>query len=127
MEETGFDYTGPLNQLSRRVKDGIDFTTFGAGVDEEFKPTLNAEHDFNRWIEPKQAMLYGGLHPGLKTTLEMPYMNKLDIAKAIRDKELALAGQYRTTDVGKYARQRARARHFARRWMNMSGVTLACT
>lgn len=89
LEETGYDYTGPLHQLSRRVKDGVDFTTFGASVDGEFKPTLNKEHDLARWIESKQAMSEGGLHPGLKTTLEMPYMNELDVAKAIRDKELA--------------------------------------
>ncbi len=88
LEETGLDYTGPLHQLSRRVKDGVDFTTFGATVEDEFKPALNKEHDLARWIEPKQAMSEGGLHPGLKTTLEMPYMNELDVAKAIRDKEL---------------------------------------
>ena len=94
LEETGFDYKGPLNQLSRRIKDGVDgktvdFTTFGGEVSGEFKPHLNAEHDMHKWAEPKQAMADGALHPGLKTTLEMPHMNELDIAKAIRDDELA--------------------------------------
>jgi NUDIX domain len=89
LEETGYDYQGPLNQLSRRVKDGVDFTTFGATIEDEFKPTLNKEHDLARWVSGEQAMKEGGLHPGLVTTLSMPMMHEMDIAKAVRDKELA--------------------------------------
>ncbi len=89
LEETGFDYQGPLHQLSRRVKDGVDFTTFGASVDDEFKPTLNKEHDLARWVPAEQAIQEGGLHPGLLTTLSIPSMHEMDVAKAVRDKELA--------------------------------------
>ncbi|MDE2107538.1 MAG: NUDIX hydrolase, partial [Patescibacteria group bacterium] len=44
-EETGREHTGEMNEWVRRIKDGVDFTTFIAPVEEQFEPTLNDEHD----------------------------------------------------------------------------------
>jgi hypothetical protein len=35
---------------TRRVKDGVDFTTFCMKVPERFEPTLNSEHDDWVWL-----------------------------------------------------------------------------
>ncbi len=50
-EEIG-EYPDGIRRLwMRRVKDGVDFTTFLQVVDEPFTPTLNDEHDAYEWID----------------------------------------------------------------------------
>ena len=87
-EETGYSHAGPVRALTRRVLDGVDFTTFTADVAEAFEPTLNDEHDLWQWITPEAAMSLGGLHPGLGIALLRPDMDELDISKAIMMGEL---------------------------------------
>lgn len=54
-EETGFRPEGML-QWTRRVRDGVDFTTFACRVPERFEPVLNAEHDAYEWIDMSDAV-----------------------------------------------------------------------
>jgi 8-oxo-dGTP pyrophosphatase MutT (NUDIX family) len=42
--------------ILRRIKDGIDATTFLARCGWEFAPELNHEHDRYTWIDPKAAL-----------------------------------------------------------------------
>ena len=90
-EETGFDFTGPLSQWTRRVKDGVDFTTF-IGKGEEFEPQLNEEHDLAKWITLDEALADPPgtviLHPGAAVALRRFGMDELEVAQAIRDGEL---------------------------------------
>jgi 8-oxo-dGTP pyrophosphatase MutT (NUDIX family) len=51
-EETGYRLGG-VEQLMRRIKDGVDFTTFVSVVDDEFRPRLNHEHDTYEWFDPQ--------------------------------------------------------------------------
>lgn len=51
-EETGYEIPDAGTLLMRRVKDGVDFTTFVRQVDDEFTPTLNSEHTAHVWIAP---------------------------------------------------------------------------
>jgi 8-oxo-dGTP pyrophosphatase MutT (NUDIX family) len=88
MEETGYrsGHVGKL--LCRRVKNGVDFTTFQYDSDDEFVPKLNHEHDTCLWIDPNQA---GSLqiHPGCLIALRKLHgMTELELAEAIRDEEL---------------------------------------
>ena len=41
---------------SRRIKDGVDYTTFLRHVDDEFVPVLNAEHTAYAWIKPEDVL-----------------------------------------------------------------------
>ena len=86
-EETGLDYTGPLRQWTRRVKDDVDFTTF-AGSAEIFAPTLNDENDLYTWADA-EAVKTLPLHPGDVIAFARKDMDELGIAKAIRDGKLA--------------------------------------
>ena len=52
LEETGFLADPPGKVLMRRVKDGVDYTTFLTDVDEEFVPVLNGEHTAFAWVKP---------------------------------------------------------------------------
>ena len=38
-----------LRQWTRRIKDGVDFTTFLSRIDETFEPRYNDEHDAHEW------------------------------------------------------------------------------
>jgi len=67
-EETGHKFAGKLEPCTRRVKDGVDFTTFMAHA-EPFQPTVNHEHDGFQWVSRKDA-LDEDLHPGVRDTLE---------------------------------------------------------
>lgn len=52
VEEIG--YRAPTNNLlMRRVKDGVDFSTFLFECEDEFVPKLNYEHTAYAWIDPK--------------------------------------------------------------------------
>lgn len=55
-EETGYRLGGVGTPLMRRVKDGCDFTTFVADVDDEFSPKLNHEHSSWEWFEPTEVL-----------------------------------------------------------------------
>ncbi len=92
-EETGLDYTGPLTLWTRRIRDGVDFTTF-LGRTDRFEPALNQEHDLYRWSTIEDAKAQGGLHPGTGIALAKFMLDELGIAKAIRDGELASPQRY---------------------------------
>ena len=62
LEETGYNpgYAGKLH--CRRIKDGVDYTTFLNDVDNEFTPPkLNAEHDLYMWIDPVEMLASNGV------------------------------------------------------------------
>ena len=88
VEETGYNagHVGPL--LTRRIKDGVDYSTFVHNCSDEFVPKFNHEHDAHVWINPDHADILD-LHPGVYITLKkMKGMNELELAEAIRDEEL---------------------------------------
>ena len=66
-EETGHRYKGSMETATRRVRDGVDFTTFLAHA-EPFQPKLNDEHDAHKWVTPSEAKEMN-LHPGVRSTL----------------------------------------------------------
>lgn len=87
-EETGYTYDCPLTLWTRRIRDGVDFTTFLAKVDSDFNVTLNGEHDGHMW-EPRSALRDGyPLHPGVHVALERFDMDELGIARAMQAGEL---------------------------------------
>jgi 8-oxo-dGTP pyrophosphatase MutT (NUDIX family) len=52
LEETG--YRTPVDALvMRRVKEGVDYTTFIKDVEEEFIPVLCEEHSAFAWVDPQ--------------------------------------------------------------------------
>jgi 8-oxo-dGTP pyrophosphatase MutT (NUDIX family) len=51
-EETGHRLGGVGRLHMRRVKDGVDFSTFVCDVEDEFVPKLNHEHDAWGWVNP---------------------------------------------------------------------------
>lgn len=88
-EECGLPYEGDLREWTRRIKDGVDFTTFVGKAASKFAPILNAEHDAYTWATRDVAL--GGelpIHPGVSVTLLRFDMDELGIAKAIRNGEL---------------------------------------
>jgi 8-oxo-dGTP pyrophosphatase MutT (NUDIX family) len=93
-EETGLTYTGPLKLWTRRVRDEIDFTTFVAVLEDEFKPTLNDEHDAYGWVPRAYALTSKANHPGAYVALARFDMDELGVAKAIRDGELTSPQYY---------------------------------
>jgi len=86
-EETGYNPGHAGKLLCRRVKDGVDYTTYLHNCPDEFVPKLNHEHDSCTWVHPDQHNLV--LHPGLHIAFrKMKGMNELEIAEAMRDEEL---------------------------------------
>ena len=68
-EETGRAVDpADLREWTRRVRDGVDFTTFTCSVDDEFEPRLNEEHDAHVWIDRKAAM--GEVQPRADATFD---------------------------------------------------------
>ena len=60
-EEIGLKIKGLEGTVhTRRIKDGVDFTTYVHEVDEEFKPKLSDEHTDYIWMHPHDI-----LHPEL--------------------------------------------------------------
>jgi len=87
-EETGYRSGHAGNFLCRRVRDGVDFTTFAYDCDGEFQPKFNHEHDAHVWINPDYATNLN-LHPGVLIALrKLKGMTELELAEAIRDEEL---------------------------------------
>ena len=93
-EETGLKYDGELSTWTRRVKDGVDFTTFIGKVGEPFVPVLNAEHDAHQWMGPTEGLALEDLHPGARIALAKFDLDELGIGKAIRDGELVSPQRY---------------------------------
>lgn len=91
-EETGIAHEGALRPWTRRIKDGVDFTTF-TGRLEEFEPKLNEEHDLYKWLTLDEALAEPAgeviLHPGARVALKRLSMDEREVAEAIRDGELA--------------------------------------
>jgi ADP-ribose pyrophosphatase YjhB (NUDIX family) len=70
-EELGID----LNPNLIPIDDNKNYKTFISIVDDEFKPTLNNEHSDFKWFNYDN--LPDNLHPGLKTTLTKPFVQKV--------------------------------------------------
>lgn len=93
-EETGAEAPKDLSLWTRRIKDGVDFTTFVGRVDETFEPTLNEKHSRAAWVTPETALATLDLHPGVPVALARFTLDELGVAKAIRDGELASPQRY---------------------------------
>jgi 8-oxo-dGTP pyrophosphatase MutT (NUDIX family) len=52
IEECGPHPDGELVELTRSVREGVDFTTFLQRLPERFDPVLNEEHDSFKWVVP---------------------------------------------------------------------------
>lgn len=72
--------------LTRRIQDGVDFTTYLARTKTQFVPTLNGESTAFAWASPEAPP--EPLHPGCRVALARLEMNELDIARAIAAGEL---------------------------------------
>ena len=90
-EELGFQYDGKLAFWTRRVRDDVDYVTFIARIPKEFDVHLNEEHSDAAWMDIDYALhnddVY--LHPGVRIVLQRLTMDELEVATAIRDRELA--------------------------------------
>jgi 8-oxo-dGTP pyrophosphatase MutT (NUDIX family) len=84
--------------LCRRVRDGVDATTFLYDVDDDFTPKLKRdEHDDWDWVTPVDALKQSldpdddgfTLHPAVVIALRRLRMNEFEVAEAIRDGELS--------------------------------------
>ncbi len=93
-EETYLDAPAALSEWTRRIKDGVDFTTFVGRVERAGTPVLNEEHNRAAWVQPQAALETMGLHPGLRIVLERFSLDELGVAKAIRDGELTSPQRY---------------------------------
>lgn len=67
-EETGYEHEGGLSPFMHRSAENVDFTTYLAHS-EEFRPTLNDEHDKAEWVDLDEAAKLP-LHPGVRAALE---------------------------------------------------------
>lgn len=76
-----------LKFWTRRVSDGVEFTTFITKSAKKVAPKLNYEHTGYVWAEPGEAP--EPLHPGCMIALARLDMNELDIARAMAAGELA--------------------------------------
>lgn len=85
-EELGPSPHGKPRLLTRRVKDGIDFTTFVAKVEDEFIPTLDAEHTAWCWADLSGAPQ--PLHPGVMVALARLDADELGVAHLMAAGEL---------------------------------------
>jgi 8-oxo-dGTP pyrophosphatase MutT (NUDIX family) len=93
LEETGAEYEGELRAWTRRIKDGVDFSTF-VGRADAFLPTLNEEHDLATWAPRKSALETLPLHPGVRVALERFEMDELGIAQAMSTSDLVSPQRY---------------------------------
>jgi 8-oxo-dGTP pyrophosphatase MutT (NUDIX family) len=55
-EETGYRCGSVGEPYMRRIKDGIDCTTYLVSVEAEFTPRLNHEHTSWMWIKPEEVV-----------------------------------------------------------------------
>jgi 8-oxo-dGTP pyrophosphatase MutT (NUDIX family) len=80
-EEIGIRPQGELAEHLRRIKDGVDFTTFLQRGPEMFEPVLNDEHVGYIWVTPSEVPV--PLHPGCAVAIGKLAWNELDTARAI--------------------------------------------
>lgn len=93
-EETGQNVGGKLRVWTRRVRDGVDFTTFVA-QGPEFVPALNDEHISYQWTDRELVMNAASrLHPGVLVSLARFDMDELGVARAMAAGELTSPQQY---------------------------------
>ena len=78
-EETGYRLGRLDRSLMRRIKDGVDATTFVTACPGEFVPKLNHEHNAYTWIAPKDAMAAAEPAPD---DIEQGILDKLDNLEA---------------------------------------------
>ncbi len=93
-EETYLDAPATLSEWTRRIRDGVDFTTFIGRVERAETPVLNEEHSRSVWVQPQAALETMALHPGMHIALERFSLDELGVAKAIRDGELTSPQRY---------------------------------
>jgi 8-oxo-dGTP pyrophosphatase MutT (NUDIX family) len=93
IEETGSAYEGNLMDWTRRIKDGVDFTTLVGRVREPFIPTLNPEHDLYVWATRDVARTLP-LHPGARVAIDRFDMDELGIARAMMTGDLVSPQPY---------------------------------
>jgi mutator protein MutT len=55
-EETKYRCGHAGELFARRIKDGVDYTTFLHRVDDEFVPRLNNEHTAYAWVKPDEVL-----------------------------------------------------------------------
>jgi 8-oxo-dGTP diphosphatase len=60
LEETGWNPGHAGKWFCRRVRDGVDATTFLRDIDAEFVPPKLHEHDSWRWMNPREALEESG-------------------------------------------------------------------
>lgn len=93
LEETGYECKGgPGAPHTRRIADGVDFTTFMQRIDEPFVPTLDEEHTAYTWApvdSPPRP-----LHPGVEIALARLSMNEFDVAQAMANGQLSSPQRY---------------------------------
>lgn len=65
----------------------VEYTTFRQGVADTFEPHLNGEHTGFAWSKIDEPPL--PLHPGCSVALQKIKWNELDVARAVRDGQLA--------------------------------------
>lgn len=65
LEETGYRVGHPGDLLARRIRDGVDYTTFLKKVDDEFVPKLNEEHTAFAWVMPSEFTSISAPMPGV--------------------------------------------------------------
>lgn len=84
-------YGNPVD-LARRIRDGVDFTTYLAPTATAFTPTLSDEHTGFCWALPSQPPM--PLHPGMAAALTKLIGNELDVARMIQAGELTSPQQF---------------------------------
>lgn len=82
----------PIDEFARRIKDGVDWTTFKVKLTDAFDPVLNDEHIGFTWCKPGDHP--EPLHPGCRVLLDKLTMHEYDIAKAMSVGELASPQTY---------------------------------
>jgi 8-oxo-dGTP pyrophosphatase MutT (NUDIX family) len=91
-EELGLTPQGELEEHLRRIKNGVDFTTFLQRGTELFEPDLNDEHLGYIWVRPSEVPV--PLHPGCQVAIDKLGWNELDTARAIRDGDMVSPARY---------------------------------
>jgi 8-oxo-dGTP pyrophosphatase MutT (NUDIX family) len=92
-EETGRSIkAGDITPHTRRQREGVDFTTFLARVEQEFAPKLDAEHDGYAWAPVSKPP--APLHPGCAVALQRLTMDELGVARMIAAGELTSPQKY---------------------------------
>jgi 8-oxo-dGTP pyrophosphatase MutT (NUDIX family) len=92
LEETGHEVTAPLALWTRRIKGGVDFTTYLCRVNEPFGVELNGEHTAYAWLKPGTGKV--NMHPGVLVALARLHMDELGVARTMAAGELSSPQRY---------------------------------